>query len=111
MLVARVAHAGTLTKKGAIWPGGTLLVQEMPRVNPMGTGTVFWKTKRRSVLANNLGENWNQSWTATGFPDLSTAVPATQAKRQALLLSLKNFFAANPGYEVNTPKLVVTSAK
>jgi hypothetical protein len=73
-------------------------------------GKAFISSARR-VLANNLGENWNQSWTATGFPDLSTAVPATQAKRQALLLSLKNFFAANPGYEVNTPKLVVTSAQ
>ena len=73
-------------------------------------GKAFISSARR-VLANNLGENWNQSWTATGFPDLSTAVPTTQAKRQALLLALKNFFAANPGYEVNTPKLVVTSAQ
>jgi hypothetical protein len=73
-------------------------------------GKAFISSARR-VLANNLGENWNQSWTATGFPDLSTAVPATQAKRQALLLSLKNYFTANPGYEVNTPKLVVTAAK
>ena len=37
-------------------------------------------------------------------------MPTTQAKRQALLLSLKNYFAANPAYEVNTPKLVGTSA-
>jgi hypothetical protein len=73
-------------------------------------GKAFISSARR-VLANNLGETWNQSWTATGFPDLSTAVPTTQAKRQALLLSLKNFFAANPAYEVNTPKLVVTSAQ
>ena len=28
-----------------------------------------------------------------------------------MLLALKNFFAANAAYEVNTPKLVVTSAK
>ena len=41
---------------------------------------------------------------------LSTAVPTTQAKRQALLLSLKNFFKANPDMEVNTPKVIVTSA-
>jgi hypothetical protein len=45
-------------------------------------GKAFISSARR-VLANNLGETWNQSWTATGFPDLSTAVPATQAKRQA----------------------------
>jgi hypothetical protein len=73
-------------------------------------GKAFISSARR-VLANNLGETWNQSWIATGYPDLSTAVPATQPKRQALLLSLKNFFAANPAYEVNTPKLVVTSAQ
>ncbi len=73
-------------------------------------GKAFISSARR-VLANNLGETWNQSWTATGFPDNSTAVPGTQAKRQALLLALKNFFAANSGYEVNTPKLVVTSAQ
>ena len=73
-------------------------------------GKAFISSARR-VLANNLGETWNQSWTATGFPDQSTAVPGTQAKRQALLLSLKNFLAATPVYEVKTPKLVVTSAK
>jgi hypothetical protein len=73
-------------------------------------GKAFISSARR-VLANNLGENWNQSWTATGFPDLSTAIPATQAKRQALLLALKNYFKSNPTYEVNTPKLVVTSAQ
>src|ERR1035437_3262717 len=73
-------------------------------------GKAFISSARR-VLANNLGETWNQSWTATGFPNLSTAIPATQAKRQALLLALKNYFTANPAYEVNTPKLVVTSAQ
>lgn len=64
----------------------------------------------RRVLASNFGETWNQSWAATGFPDNSTAVPGTQAKREALLLSLKNFFTDNPGYEVSTPKLGVTAA-
>lgn len=65
----------------------------------------------RRVLANNLGESWSQTWTATGFPDQSTAVPTTQAKRQALLLALKNYFTANPAYEVNTLKLVITAAQ
>jgi len=73
-------------------------------------GKAFISSARR-VLANNLGETWSNAWTATGFPDQSTAVPTTQTKRQALLLSLKKFFAANPAYEVNTPKLVVTSAQ
>ncbi len=43
-------------------------------------GKAFISSARR-VLASNFGETWNQSWTATGFPDQSTAVPATQAKR------------------------------
>ncbi len=72
-------------------------------------GKAFIGSARR-VLVENYGEGWSQSWVATGFPDLSTAVPSTQSKRQALLLSLKNFFAANPGLEVNTPKIIVTSA-
>jgi hypothetical protein len=62
-------------------------------------GKAFISSARR-VLANNLGENWSNAWTATGFPNLSTAIPATQAKRQALLLALKNYFTANPAYEV-----------
>jgi hypothetical protein len=73
-------------------------------------GKAFISSARR-VLASNLGETWSQAWEATGFPDLSTAVPSTQAKRQALLLALKNYFTANPAYEVNTPKLVVTAAQ
>jgi hypothetical protein len=72
-------------------------------------GKAFIGSARR-VLVANYGEGWSQPWMATGFPDLSTAVPSTQAKRQALLLSLKNFFAANPSMEVNTPKIIVTSA-
>jgi hypothetical protein len=73
-------------------------------------GKAFISSARR-VLAGNLGENWSQAWVATGFPDLSTAVPTTQPKRQALLQSLKDYFTANPAYEVNTPKLVVTAAQ
>ena len=72
-------------------------------------GKAFIGAARR-VLVSNFGEKWSQSWAATGFPDNSTAVPTTQAKREALLLSLKNFFTDNPTYEVNTPKLVVTAA-
>jgi hypothetical protein len=63
----------------------------------------------RRVLINYLGEGWSQAWEATGFPDQSTAVPGTQAKRQALLLSLVNYFATNPAQE-NAP-LNVTSAQ
>ncbi|HUZ06666.1 MAG TPA: hypothetical protein VMV89_04185 [Candidatus Paceibacterota bacterium] len=49
--------------------------------------------------------------TLFGFPDQSTDVPSTQSKRQALLLSLKNFLTANPSMEVSTPKITVTAAE
>jgi hypothetical protein len=63
----------------------------------------------RRVLINYLGDGWSQTWGATGFPDQSTAVPGTQAKRQALLLSLKNYFTANAAQQ-NAP-LNVTPAQ
>jgi hypothetical protein len=72
-------------------------------------GKAFIGSARR-VLVGSFGERFNSSWASAGFPDGSTAVPNTQAKRAALLLSLKNFFTDNPAYEVNTPKLVVTAA-
>ena len=49
----------------------------------------------RRVLVNYLGDSYSQLWDATGFPNNSTAVPPTQPERQALLLSLKNYFLAN----------------
>ncbi len=63
----------------------------------------------RRVLINYLGEGWSQTWEATGFPNQSTAVPGTQPERQALLLSLKNYFTANAAQE-NAP-LNVTAAR
>ena len=63
----------------------------------------------RRVLINYLGDGWSQTWEATGFPNQSTAVPGTQPERQALLLSLKNYFTANAAQE-NAP-LNVTAAR
>ena len=63
----------------------------------------------RRVLINYLGDGYSQKWDATGFPNQSTAVPGTQAERQALLLSLKNYFTANAAQE-NAP-LNVTAAR
>ena len=63
----------------------------------------------RRVLVNYLGEGYSQAWEATGFPDQSTAVPGTQAKRQALLQALANYFTAVPAQE-NSP-LTITAAQ
>ena len=86
--------------------------------SPLGTAVTvadsnakaFISTGRR-LLIESLGESYNQDWVATGFPDDSTAVPNTQEKRQALLLSLKTYLTNNPSFEVNTPKVVFTAAK
>ena len=63
----------------------------------------------RRVLINFLGDGYSQAWDATGFPNQSTGVPATQGERQALLQSLKNYFTANPA-QANAP-LNVTAAQ
>jgi hypothetical protein len=63
----------------------------------------------RNVLATYLGNGYSQAWDATGFPDNSTAVPGTQAKRQALLQSLQSYFTANPA-QANAP-LNITAAR
>jgi hypothetical protein len=65
----------------------------------------------RRVLITFLGDGYSQAWDATGFPNESTAVPLTQAERQALLQSLQAYFSAHPEHEVNTPALVVTAAR
>lgn len=63
----------------------------------------------RDVLAVTLGGQWSQVWEATGFPNLSLAVPSTLAERQALLASLQGYLTANPTKE-NAP-LLVTAAQ
>lgn len=73
-------------------------------------GKAFISAARRTLVAS-FGERFNASWASAGFTGHSTAVPATQGAREALLLSLKNFFTANPAYEVNTPKVIVTAAR
>ena len=70
----------------------------------------FISTARR-ILIESLGDEYNQQWDATGFPDNSTAVPVAPEDRQALLQALKNYLTANPTMEVNSPKIVFTAAK
>lgn len=65
----------------------------------------------RKMFATAYGERWTQEWEATGFPNRSTAIPNTQAEREALLKSVKLFLEANPDMEVVTPKVVFTAAK
>jgi len=63
----------------------------------------------RKILALKLGESWSDAWLSTGFPNLSTAVPATSEERQSLLFALHDYFTANPAAEVAA--LNVTAAQ
>lgn len=63
----------------------------------------------RKVLALKLGEGWSDAWLPTGFPDQSTAVPATIQARQELLFALNGYFTAHPGNEIAA--LNVTAAQ
>ena len=62
----------------------------------------------RDVLVPSLGGQWSQTWEPTGFPNQSLGVPRTQAERQSLLASLRDYFTANPTQE-NAP-LSITAA-
>ena len=63
------------------------------------TATVFLGTARK-VLTSFLGNYWTTAWQPTGFPDMSTAVPASQEKRMNLCASLKIYFTNVPAQEV-----------
>ena len=99
--VAQAAHLAAQSAKDAF--GTAVAVAD-------SNAKSFIKTGRR-ILIENLGEEYNQDWDATGFPNNSTAVPGSQEERQALLESLQNYLIANPALEVNTPKLIFTAAK
>ncbi len=60
----------------------------------------------RDVLVPTFGSPWSQAWAPTGF--VSLAVPRSQAERQSLLASLRDYFTANPTKE-NAP-LGITAA-
>lgn len=64
--------------------------------------------KARLVLTTFLGNLWSEAWAETGFPNQSTAVPATIVERQSLLASLQLYFAEHTAQQ-NSP-LGVTAA-
>ena len=64
-----------------------------------GEATDFLLAAKR-ILSQFLGTRWNKAWEATGFPDLSTAVPKSQEKRMNLCASLKIYFTNTPTQEV-----------
>jgi len=65
----------------------------------------------RSVLIRLLGNRWSSAWLPTGFPDLSTAVPATQEKRLNLCASLKIYFTNIPAQEVAAMGVTAANAE
>jgi hypothetical protein len=63
----------------------------------------------RGVLQNFLGRKWSAGWETAGFPNQSTAVPATPEERLNLCAALNAYFLANPAREVAA--LNVTAVK
>lgn len=53
----------------------------------------------RLRLVMFYGPTFNVQWDAAGFPDRSTQVPESQARRAALLSHLAGWFRANPALE------------
>lgn len=98
-IAAQAGHVAAQTAKVALSTGVTVADSNVKAY--IGTA--------RNVLATFLGNGYSQAWEATGFPDNSTAVPGTQAKRQALLQSLQIYFTAHPAQE-NAP-LNITAAR
>ncbi|MBI3879718.1 MAG: hypothetical protein HY301_06600 [Verrucomicrobia bacterium] len=70
-----------------------------------------WLGTARLVLVKRLGAKWSPAWEPTGFPDQSTAVPNKQEKRMNLCASLKNYFTANPTFEMPDPDWDVTAVR
>lgn len=82
-------------------------------VNALSKGPVYdFLLAASDLLRGVLSRRWSSAWIPTGFPGSSTSVPVAQDQRFALLLSLKNYFTANPTYERNQPPHPeVTAAK
>ena len=55
----------------------------------------------RDVLKMHLGNVWSLMWAEVGFVNGKLSVPPTLPERQGLLMSLKMYFAANPGREAD----------
>ena len=73
-------------------------------------GAIYdWLLAVRKVLAVRFGARWSTEWAQAGFTDATTAVPTKVEDRISLVLSLANFFIANPSYEVAS--LDVTAAQ
>jgi hypothetical protein len=70
---------------------------------------VYWLTTARNVLAGRFGNRWSTQWAQAGFATPSVALPTRIVEQLALALSIANFFAANPSYEV--PSMQVTAAQ
>jgi len=100
-LVAANQHFGDMTGQN---PGMTTDVT-VARSN----GRAF-AVSLRDTLKPAFGQRASQAWVPVGFTAQSIAVPSTGEKLLPLLMSMKNFLSANAAYEVNTTKLVLTSA-
>ena len=58
-----------------------------------------------------ISDGWTAAWEATGFPNLSTAVPLLQDERLTLCGATRDYLTANPTLEISNGSLVLTAAR
>ena len=58
-----------------------------------------------------ISDGWTTAWEATGFPNQSPAIPASQDDRLTLCAALEDYFTANPTKEISNGNLVLTAAR
>lgn len=77
---------------------------------PADTALSEWLQTTRNILAGRFGSRWSTMWTQAGFIKASTQVPKRIEERLGLALSLANFFALNPSYEVASMDVTAAQA-
>ncbi len=65
----------------------------------------------RGNMEPHLGKKAGSAWVPLGWPASSLAVPSTSEKLLPHLEKTKVFLTANPAYEINTAKTVMTAAR
>ena len=58
-----------------------------------------------------ISDGWTAAWEATGFPNLSTAVPLLQDERLTLCGATRDYLTATPTLEISNGSLILTAAR
>jgi hypothetical protein len=58
-----------------------------------------------------ISDGWTAAWEATGFPNQSPSIPASQDERLMLCAATRDYLTANPTKEISNANLVLTAAR